>query len=68
MGRKGALPIELYSTDNPQLSPEDIFDHQVNTSHDPETELERVAEVVANVRGVRARLRHRLEGNDLCRK
>jgi hypothetical protein len=46
----------LYSMDNPQLSPADLFDHQVSKSRDPEAELKRIAEVVANVRGLRARL------------
>ena len=46
---------KLHSTDNPQLSPGDLFDHQVSKSRDPEAELERIAEAVANVRGLRAR-------------
>jgi hypothetical protein len=46
---------KLYSTDNRQLSPADLFDRQVTKSRDPEDELKRIAEAVANVRGLRAR-------------
>jgi hypothetical protein len=46
---------KLHSTDNPQLSPADLFDNQVSKSRDPEAELKRVAEVVASVCGLRAR-------------
>ena len=47
---------KLYSLDNPQLSPADLFDHHVSTSRDPEAELKRLAELVANGRDVGAKL------------
>jgi hypothetical protein len=46
----------LYSMDNPQLTPADLFDHQASKSRDAEDELKRIAEAVANVRGLRARI------------
>jgi hypothetical protein len=47
---------KLYSTDNPQLSPEDVFDHQPATVRDPEAEFQRLAEQVKQGRSFRARL------------
>ena len=47
---------KLYSTDNPQLTPADLFDHQISTSRDPEAEIKRIAELVAKGRGPAAKL------------
>jgi hypothetical protein len=47
----------LYSeADNPQLSPQDVFDHQDSTLHDPEAEMQRLGELAAQARGPRAKL------------
>ena len=45
----------LYSLDNPQLSPADVFDHQTSTSRDPEAEMKRLAELITKGSGIRAR-------------
>jgi hypothetical protein len=47
---------ELYSTDNPQLSPDDVFDHRPSTARDPEAEFQRLAELVKQGGSLRARL------------
>jgi hypothetical protein len=47
---------KLYSTDNPQISPEDVFEQQPATVRDPEAEFQRLAEQVKQGRSFRARL------------
>jgi hypothetical protein len=48
---------KLYSVaDNPQLSPEDVFDHRDSTIRDPEAEMQRLGELAAQARGPQARL------------
>jgi hypothetical protein len=48
---------KLFSTDNPQLAPDDLFDHQPSTAVDSEAELRKTAELTAPVQDPQEKLR-----------
>jgi hypothetical protein len=52
---------ELFSTDNPQLTPADLFDRQQTPRSDPEATLRQIVERAAQVQDPQERLRIALE-------